>query len=183
MSKILLTLKRLTFLETPFSPEERLAFFEKIYKEHHLYIRKTLYWLMNSSDIDEVMQDTFMKIWRKIDSFREESQIKTWIYRIAINTAYDHLRKNKKYQGNHTADLTQIPDKEVNTAMQDLIRQGIAQLPVNQQSCFVLFYKAELTLEEISKTLHQPVGTVKSQLHYARESFKQFLSKQGVHYE
>lgn len=78
------------------SETERLSLLRKIYDEQNSYVRKTLFYLVEESAVDDLMQEVFTKVWRNLDSFQERSSSKTWIYRIVVNTAYDHLRKRRR---------------------------------------------------------------------------------------
>lgn len=168
-------------LEAAATPDERLKSFKLIYETYEPYVRRTLFWLVPKDAVDDLVQETFIRIWNKHASFRAESSPKTWIYRIAVNIAYDFLRKNRHV---HTAveDMIEGPSltSERDVFLQHLIQKGLEILSPKHRIVFVLFYQQELTLEEISKTLRLPQGTVKSRLFHARSAYLQYLEKNGV---
>ena len=173
------------FLGASSTPEESTALFRKIYDEHKLYVRKTLYWVVGKDLVDDAVQDTFVNVWRKIDQFEGRSNVKTWIYRVAINSGLSILRKNKKHNGVESMEDVEIAGETQasDVLLQKRIEQGILSLNEKFRIVFVLYYKQDLSVKEISETLKIAEGTVKSRLHTARDDFKHYLEKHGVNYE
>ena len=99
MSTKLFTLKT-NFFGASSPLEERAALFKALYQEHNQYVRKTLFWIVGEEFVDDAVQETFINIWKKIDQFQGQSQIKTWIYRVAVNSGLSILRRNKKNKDN-----------------------------------------------------------------------------------
>lgn len=162
----------------------RLAAFRRVYDEQEARVRKTLYWLVGADAANDVLQEVFLKVWQNFDRFRGEAKVSTWIYRIAVNSAYDHFRSRSKVEV--TAELDRLDEganAEKQLGMHQVIAKGLAALPEKLRAAFVLFYKEELSLEEVAQALELPVGTVKSRLHEAREQFKAALMRQGASYE
>ena len=160
--------------------DDRLSAFQAIYKEHAAYVRKTVYWLVHDDAVvDDVVQDVFIRVWRSIDRFRNQSSLRTWMYRISVNAAHEHFRRAPR-----AAPEPEFPmHGEDALSMNELIRKGILRLPEKLRSVFVLFYKQELSLEEVAESLQIPLGTVKSRLFNARNSFIEHLKRNGVDYE
>src|SRR5688500_9771440 len=124
--------------------EDRLPRFQSVYEAHQAYVRKTLFWLVPREAVDDLVQDVFIKIWKKLDTFREESSLKTWIHRITATTAYDFLRSRRNEgltDGIEAHGEIESGEAERDPALQLLIRRGLAVLPVKQRMVFVLFYK------------------------------------------
>jgi RNA polymerase sigma-70 factor (ECF subfamily) len=71
--------------------------FIKFYDENEPFVRKSLHYIIKNEDkISDIVQEVFVKVWKKSDKFQQKSNVKTWLYRITVNCAYDHLRKEKK---------------------------------------------------------------------------------------
>lgn len=180
--KVLSLLKYFPNIEAPDDYQDRLDQFQKVYRDYHNYVRSTLFWMVPQSDLNDMVQEVFVKVWKNQNRFRERSSIKTWIYRITINLAYDFHRKNKNLLGEDELKPDYQPDG-IDHDLKDLIKKGIEILDSKKKSVFVLFYKQDLSVEEVSKILKLPKGTVKSRLFHARSEFVEFLKKQGVSYE
>ena len=174
----------ITRIKTLLSPSKEnednlLMEFRSLYQEHHQYVRNVIYWMVRSDDIDDLVQDTFVKAWSNLKNFNNESSFKTWIHRIGVNTAYDYLRKNKKpvlvtsYKKAREEDLSE----------KDLITKALMSLEFKYRELLVLSYKFEYTNKEIADIVGLKEGTVKSRLHTAKKEFKSFCLKEGVHFE
>jgi len=175
-------------IETPLlleKKERRLDLFKNFYDTHYNYVKRVLYWLIDKNDIEDQTQEVFIKIWRSFEKFKAKSSEKTWLYRITINTAYDYLRKNKNKNFcdfneefmNSSNNQTSI-DEDLHMKM--LIKKGLNTLPIKQRLPFLLFYKENLNLEEVAKTLRLSKGTIKSRLFHSRKNFITFMNKNGV---
>lgn len=179
----MITLKRVNNI----TEGTRLEQFEALYTALNHYVRKTLFWLVGREHANDLLQEVFIKVWNNLDKFRQESSIKTWVYRITVNVAHDHMRKNKnslKEVADYTVeDIQSGSSIETELMNKKIIRRGILALPPKQRVVFVLFYQQDLSLEDIAKALSLPEGTVKSRLHNARDLFKESLRKNGVTYE
>lgn len=155
--------------------------FRRIYTETEAYVRKSLYWMLNRETVDDVVQEVYVKVWSSLEKFRGQSSIKTWVYRIAVNCAYDHLRKEKKFASD---ELVDPPDEVVNLEdgriQQQLLKKAIARLSAKQRVVFVLFYVQGLSIEEVASVEGLSEGTVKSRLFSAREFLTRELKKYGV---
>lgn len=152
----------------------------------HLY-QERLYWhirkiLLNHDDTDDVLQNTFMKVWRNIDNFREESTLFTWLYRIATNEAITFLnskRKRSLLPMNEVSEyllenLTSDPYFE-GDQLQLKLQQAILQLPEKQRIVFNMKYFDELKYEEMSKILNTSVGALKASFHHAAKKVEEFI--------
>jgi RNA polymerase sigma factor (sigma-70 family) len=141
--------------------------------------QQKLYWhirrlVVSHDDTDDVLQNTFIKVWKGLNSFREDSQLYTWLYRIATNEALTHLKKKKR---NKTISLD-IAGIEVNPSTDNQLGYGgdeissklhkaVLMLPPKQQLVFNMKYFDELKYEEISSILGTTVGALKASYHLA----------------
>ncbi len=158
--------------------------FKKYYYQEREFIRSTIYWMVRSDITDDLVQETFIKAWNNFDNFNKKSSFRTWIYRIAMNTTYDYLRKKKIDSSigdkQISADYQDPKNSEQKMIMKDLIDFAMGELDENSKEVFILFYKMEYTISDIAKLLGIPEGTVKSRLHSSKEKFQRILEKHGV---
>ncbi|MBQ8169758.1 MAG: RNA polymerase sigma factor [Bacteroidales bacterium] len=148
-----------------------------------------LYWhvrrfLCSHDDTNDLLQDIFIKIWTALDSFRGESRLYTWIYRIATNEVLNHLRKQKfrSYMSFESASATleKKIDEDPHFNGNDLQRElhkSIQRLPEKQRVVFNLRYFDELKYEEISEITGTSVGALKASYHHAYNKIKDDLQK------
>lgn len=147
-------------------------------------------------DPDDITQDVFLKAYRNAASFNGDSQVSTWVYRIARNTVLDAQRKKKfrSYFSIFTGegqpnpvDLTSDPSSESDTYAEretrDLIRAAVAELPEPFRSIVVWREIEELPYAEIAMITGEAEGTLKSRLFYARKKLRAILISKGLHYE
>ena len=168
--------------------------FSLIYAEYYPKIVRYLRRTVGDADAEDVVQEAFVKISRSLDGFRGESRLSTWIYRIATNTAMDHLRKPasrlSQKQGSAPVDDVMTPDedpKEDSTPLHDtlLIRKDMNEcirglvdaLPENYRSVLVLADLEGFTNAETGDVLGLSLDTVKIRLHRARLHLKKSMDQ------
>lgn len=146
-----------------------------------------LYWhirkiVLSHEDADDVLQNTFVKAWENANSFREESKLYTWLYRIATNESLSSLRKKKNENKLSWEQLgTELYDKIESDSwfngdeIQKRFQKAILQLPERQRLVFNMKYFDELKYEEISEILAVSVGSLKASYHHAVAKIKNFL--------
>lgn len=151
---------------------------------------KRLYWhlremVCSHEDASDLLQNTLMKVWRGLPSFREESGLFTWLYRIATNEALTFLKRKRAESfllfDNYTAVLEKRlkAEEEFNADKLLLaVRREILKLPDKQRAIFSLRYFQELKYEEISKILHTSVGALKASYHLAYKKVKRALEEE-----
>lgn len=158
--------------------------FKQIYDQYQAHVRKTLYWMVGPDAVDDLVQEVFIRLWSKFHTFRGDSSVKTWVHRVSVNVATDYLRKGRIDRTHRPLEAAKdVPAPQRDLGTQAVIHEGVTRLPEKNREVFVLFYFQGLSLEEIAVSLKLAVGTVKSRLHYARESFTEFLKVNGVHYD
>jgi len=145
-----------------------------------------LYWhirrLVDDEDAaKDVLQETFIKVYQNFSQFKKDSQLYTWLYRIASNEALQHLNKVKKMQKTEQdADIYLENQKAENSGrnadeIEDLLQDAIQKLPEKQRMVFTLRYYDDLPYEEISKILDMSVSTLKTNYHYAKSKIEQYI--------
>jgi RNA polymerase sigma-70 factor (ECF subfamily) len=127
----------------------------------------------------DLAQETFIKAWLHIGSFRAAAMFSTWLYRIAYNVFCDDCRNR-----NWTSDLEELAVAEAynNVSAADLkmdLRQCLAQLKADERTVLTLFYIEDLSIARIAAIMNCPTGTVKSHLHRGRENLAMYLKKYG----
>ncbi len=168
-------------LQDPKSKENAFRELLQLYKERlYWHIRKIV---LNHADADDVLQNTFIKIYRSIDKFKGESKLFSWMYRIATNESITLINKNAKrlqitneeYQdraiNNLTADVYFEGD-----AIQLQLQKAIATLPEKQQLVFNMRYFDELKYKDIAEILETSEGALKASYHIAAKKIEAFLT-------
>jgi len=138
----------------------------------------------NQEDAEEVAQDTFVKAYKALDSFKGTSKFSTWLYRIVYNTSLDYIKKNKRTV--HSEHIDEIHESDIGT-MQDAlsyleakekkqtIEKALLQLPEDERVLLTLFYFEELPLKEISEITKISYDNVKIKLHRSRKKLYHIL--------
>lgn len=156
----------------------------------HMLVKKyqeRLYWhirkmVMNHEDTDDVLQNTFIKVWNNIDNFREESSLFTWLYRIATNESITFLNSKKR---KHMLPLNDVSDYLMDNLMSDPYLEGdkiqqelqkaILQLPEKQRIVFNLKYFEEMKYDDMAQILDTSVGALKASYHHAVKKVEEYL--------
>ncbi len=154
----------------------------KIYQQKvYWHIRKMV---IDHDDADDLTQETFIKIWKALDNFKGESQLFTWIYRIATNECLNHLAKKKRRFFLPINDITEeLSNKLENSDMilgdeiQLKLQKAILTLPDKQRLVFNMKYYDVLKYEEISDITGTSVGALKASYHLAVKKIEEHLKK------
>jgi RNA polymerase sigma-70 factor (ECF subfamily) len=149
--------------------------------------KERLYWhirkiVISHDDADDILQNTFIKIWKNIDGFREESNLFTWLYRIATNESLTFINSSKrKYfvQMNETSELLMnnlISDPYFEgDKIQLKLQEAILQLPEKQRLVFNMKYFDDMKYNEMSLILETSVGALKASYHHATKKIEGYL--------
>lgn len=142
--------------------------------------------VLNHDDADDVLQNTFIKVFQYLKSFKGESKLFSWMYRIATNEALTFLNQKAKVNGVSTATLQ---NKAIDNLQADVffdgneiqlkLQKAIANLPEKQQLVFKMKYFEELKYEEISEILGTSVGALKASYHHAVKKIETFVTNAG----
>lgn len=152
-------------------------FFE-VYEAHASQVRKILGRLVSWNELDDLVQDTFIKVFQSIHDFNNDAELSTWIYRIAINTARDHQRKQSRWKNLVEKWLSGLVTHEQQDLDQKVDLVGaLARLKFQDRTIAVLFLGEGYSLNEISEMMGIPVGTVKSRIHNIRKKLKYHLQE------
>lgn len=148
--------------------------------------KKPVYWhirrlVVSHEDAEDILQETFIKVYRFAGSFKGESRVFTWLYRIATNECSQHFRKHKNWLNKAESITDQMirdfsqSDSENSEIMLVKFQQAILTLPEKQRIVFNLRYYDELSYEEIAQIANASVNTLKTNYHYAAEKVRQYL--------
>ena len=172
--------------------------FEEIVKLYEKKICQTiLFMVKNDSVVEDVAQEVFIKIYKNISKFNEQSSLYTWIYRITINACYDEIRKEKKvvylstFVENENGEEQEINFEDSSQNVAEIVEKeatktelidAIKKLPEDARALIVLRDIREFTYWEIADMLKLKLGTVKSKINRARKQLRDELKRQGYNY-
>jgi RNA polymerase sigma-70 factor (ECF subfamily) len=150
--------------------------------------QQPMYWhirrmVVSHEDAEDVLQETFIRIFRYIGDFRSESSLSTWIYRIVTNECIRFLNKKKEeilsseeVQEDLLNKLMASEYVDYENEMEVKFQQAVLRLPEKQRVVFNLRYYDELSYEEISKITDSKVETLKANYHFAKEKIKEYMT-------
>uniref|UniRef100_UPI003743318B RNA polymerase sigma factor n=1 Tax=Salegentibacter salinarum TaxID=447422 RepID=UPI003743318B len=157
------------------------------FKELLSLYKERLYWhirnmVKDHEDAHDVLQNTFIKIFRNIHNFKGESKLFSWMYRIATNESISFLNKRAKRNHITSEDLQQqlISNLESDVyfegdKIQLKLQKAIASLPAKQQQVFNMKYFQELKYREMSEILETSEGALKASYHHAAKKIEEYL--------
>ena len=171
------------FISELLNPKTQNEAFRKLLQ---LY-QKPLYYhirnmVLNHDDADDVLQNTFIKVFGNLKNFKGDSKLYSWMYRIATNEAITFIQQRAKKQGISSEEAQQ---KAINKLESDVffdgddiqlkLQKAIAKLPDKQQMVFKMRYFEEIKYEEMSEILNTSVGALKASYHIAAKKIEEFL--------
>lgn len=161
------------------------ATFDQLYSQHQGLVRKVLFNVVGEGPLEDLTQEAFLRVWKGLPAFAFRSSLKTWIYRITVNVAFDHLRQRSqqlRVVGEEGAYSVAAPERQrgLSDATQRGLQNALLQLADEDRAMVVLFYFEEQGIGEIAAIVGMPRGTVKSRLHAARAQLKRLLKQYGV---
>jgi RNA polymerase sigma-70 factor (ECF subfamily) len=169
---------------------DRSAFDLLVVKYQHKILNLIMRYVKDPSEALDVAQDAFLKAYRAVPSFRGDSAFYTWLYRIAINTAKNHLVAAKRRPLNLDLELTESETFEPFGTLRDgdtperialteeigeAINKAVDDLPDELRTAILLREVEGMSYEEIARTMDCPVGTVRSRIFRAREAIDKRL--------
>jgi RNA polymerase sigma-70 factor (ECF subfamily) len=167
-------------LKTESTREKAYYLLVDTYKERlYWHIRKIV---ITHDDADDVLQNTFIKVFRNIDSFKGDSKLFSWMYRIAINESITFLNQKAKQLQLNSEELI---SRKVNQLQSDVyfegdaiqlkLQQAIATLPQKQQLVFNMKYFDDITFKTMANILETSEGALKTSYHIAKQKIEKFL--------
>jgi RNA polymerase sigma-70 factor, ECF subfamily len=163
------------------------AAFESIYEQHHKRVYSLCFRMLgNASQAEDLTQEVFLQVFKKIGSFRGDSAFTTWLHRLTVNQVLMHFRKRgvKLEHTSEEGDFTNVVETPLQStrriSMVDrlALEKAISELPPGYRTVFLLHDVEGYEHEEIARLLNVSIGTSKSQLHKARMRLRELLTKQ-----
>lgn len=169
------------------------AHFDALVERHKGAVFRLILSILGSGhrgEAEELTQEVFLRVYRKLGQFRGDAKFSSWLYRIAYNQAVSH-RARARFRMPHVGEevlqmapstrpeddpLTRAADSETAST----VKECIAQLPDLYRSVLNLYYWMGMTVPEIAKALSAPEGTIKSYMHRARAKLHKLLSRKGI---
>jgi RNA polymerase sigma-70 factor, ECF subfamily len=139
--------------------------------------------VISHDDADDVVQETFVKVWQNLDNFKSESNLFTWIYRIATNESLQFLRKRKRLSWGNSVLVEALQNSLTSDAyfdgdeLQLKLQKAILQLPDKQRLVFNLKYYDDLTYDQISEITETTVGALKASYHHAVKKIEEYVQE------
>ena len=164
-------------------PATKEAGYTRIIKKY----QEKLYWhirrmVIEHEDANDVLQNMFIKVWKGLDNFREDSQLYTWLYRIATNECLTFLEQKKKRSSVSLSDVESglsnrlQADKDFDAnKLEWKLQVAIQQLPEKQRVVFNLRYYDEMPYEKMSRVLETSEGALKASYHHAVKKIEDFI--------
>ena len=171
------------FIQELLNPKTQNSAFQKLLREYqrplYNHIRNIV---LNHDDTDDVLQNTFIKVFRYLKDFKGDSKLFSWMYRIATNEAITFINQKAKRNGTTSEALqTRLVDNlkaDVyfdGNEIQIKLQKAVALLPQKQQLVFKMKYYEELKYEEMSEILGTSVGALKASYHHAVKKIEDFV--------
>ncbi|OGM08968.1 hypothetical protein A2W13_00365 [Candidatus Woesebacteria bacterium RBG_16_36_11] len=159
----------------------RLASFEIIVKRYQRMINSYTYRILKDSDMsDDATQDTFIKFYENIRKFDLERPLKPWLYKIAKNSSYDLIRKNKKVvklEWDIASDKEAEIEKVIRNENKHMVRKAVKKLPSKYKKPIIGYYFKNLDYRTLAKELEIPINTLRTRLRRAKIELAKILTK------
>src|SRR5262245_24369726 len=165
------------------------AAFEKLYEQHHRRVYSLcLRMLGNGSQAEDLTQEVFLQVYKKIGSFRGDSAFTTWLHRLTVNQVLMHFRRRgvKLEHTSEEGDFTNVVEtplqstRRISMVEKLALEKAISQLPPGYRTVYVIHDIEGYDHEKISAMLDVSIGTSKSQLHKARMRLRELLTQSTV---
>ena len=137
--------------------------------------------MVGSQDAADATQQVFLQVFRKIDQFAGHSKFETWLYRLAVNEALQHLRKEERWKSKPLIDepMSRHEPEQERTANMEVLEQALSRVGPELRAIFLLREVDGLSYREIAEAIEVPEGTVGSRLNRARRELQQQLAHLG----
>ena len=164
-------------------PQTKESAFTVIIKKY----QEKLYWhirrmVVDHDDANDVLQNVFIRVWNGLENFREDSQLYTWLYRIATNESLTFLEQQKKRSAVSLSDVESGLSNKIKAdkyfdpnKLEWKLQLAIQQLPEKQRLVFSLRYYDEMPYEEMSRVLETSEGALKASYHHAVKKIEDYI--------
>lgn len=178
----------ITFIEQLQNANTKEKAFRKLISEY----KERLYWhirkiVISHDDADDVLQNTFIKIFKGIDNFKQESKLFSWMYRIATNESITYINKRAKEKNVDISDYNQHLTSNLNSdnlfdgdKIQIILQKAIKNLPTKQQLVFNMKYFDNLKYKQISEILDTSEGALKASYFHAVKKVEEYIKNNAL---
>ena len=165
------------------NPDSKEKAFTSIIKKY----QEKLYWhlrrmVVDHEDANDVLQNVMIRVWNGLENFREDSQLYTWLYRVATNECLTFLEQQKKRASVSLSDVESGLENKIKAdqnfdgkKLEWKLQLGIQQLPEKQRIVFQLRYYDEMPYEEMSRVLETSEGALKASYHHAVKKIEEYI--------
>lgn len=154
------------------------AAFERLYHRHVGRVHSMTRWLMGQEDVDDVLQDVFVRMWEKLHTFKGQAAFSTWLHRLATNVILrrraERSTRSERYGGS-MVELDRARSGRATPGLKVDLEAAVAGLPARAREVFVLHDMTGYKHEEIGNLLGISPGTSRSQLHHARMALREYF--------
>ena len=162
---------------------------EKAFRQLMSLYKERLYWhirkiVIAHEDADDVLQNTFIKVFKNISKFNQNSKLFSWMYRIATNEAITFINKRAKKANQEVAEMQSLLVSDLQSdnwfsgeEIQFILQKAIATLPQKQQLVFNMKYFDEIKYDEMAEILETSVGALKASYFHAVKKVEQFIKQ------
>jgi RNA polymerase sigma-70 factor (ECF subfamily) len=162
--------------------------FEELYHAYVDRVHRHLYTIVGQdSDLDDLVQQTFVRLFHRLNSYRAEASFGTWLHRVTLNVALEHLRKRKRWFRFETSDvLLPLPEPKAPAMPDDsldrqqklgLLHAALSRIHPKKRVAFLLYEVGGYTLEEIAELVDAPLNTVAARLRAARQEVRKTIER------
>ena len=165
------------------NPDTKEKAFTSIIKKY----QEKLYWhlrrmVVDHDDANDVLQNVMIRVWNGLENFRKDSQLYTWLYRVATNECLTFLEQQKKRASVSLSDVESGLENKIKAdqnfdgnKLEWKLQLGIQQLPEKQRIVFQLRYYDEMPYEEMSRVLETSEGALKASYHHAVKKIEEYI--------
>jgi RNA polymerase sigma-70 factor (ECF subfamily) len=155
------------------------AAFERLYRTHVARVNGLARWLLGDTDVDDVVQEVFIRVWEKLGTYSGDAAFGTWLHRVAVNHFLRHrtrraVHRSRNAEGDEALHAAAAPASRPDLRI--AIEHAVEQLPAGAREVFVLHDMEGYKHDEIARLLSIDPGTSRSQLHRARLLLRQHLT-------
>jgi RNA polymerase sigma-70 factor, ECF subfamily len=139
------------------------------------------HWVNDRSEAEDLLQEVFIKVWKALPSFRGDSKISSWVFRIAYNESMNAIRsKKRKGQTVDSSSIEHLRSESEGHSSEEILEKfakALNLLPERQREVFLLRYYQEMSYEEMARQLNLTEGALKASFHHARKKIEEYLLK------
>ncbi|KKP36343.1 hypothetical protein A2483_04120 [Candidatus Peregrinibacteria bacterium RIFOXYC2_FULL_33_13] len=179
--------------------EKAISDSDALYELFHRYEKKLKNYILKISYLsvpcsEDILQETFIKIYKNLSAFETSLKFSSWIYRVTHNETINYLRKNKKHLEiasteneeqidylNLFKNSLEIEEKFITREIKTKVREIIKNMPLKYREVIILKYIEDKSYDEISDILQKPIGTISALIYRAKKYFKQIAIKENLH--